>query len=101
MTTAAIDLNALNDLFENQNKLDDVFNSIFDDDSFVSSSLSSSDHSPESNAQKDSSDLDLYEDFSFYAEDKTYGQNMPGIMRVVIPVVLEIIAFSYGIMYFT
>ena len=42
MYTATIDRNALNGLFDNQKKLDDLFDSIFDDDNFFISSASSS-----------------------------------------------------------
>lgn len=42
MPAAAIDSNVLNSLFENQNKLDDLFDSIFDDDNYFISSVSSS-----------------------------------------------------------
>lgn len=42
MYTAAIDGNALNGLFDNQKKLDDLFDSIFDDDNYFISSASSS-----------------------------------------------------------
>lgn len=42
MYTAAIDRNTLNGLFDNQKKLDDLFESIFDDDNYFISSASSS-----------------------------------------------------------
>ncbi|QPK62743.1 hypothetical protein IVG45_18185 [Methylomonas sp. LL1] len=42
MSAATIDSNVLNSLFENQNKLDDLFDSIFDDGSYFISSVSSS-----------------------------------------------------------
>lgn len=42
MSAAVIDSNVLNSLFENQNKLDDLFDSIFDDDNYFISSVSSS-----------------------------------------------------------
>ena len=42
MYTAAIDGNTLNGLFDNQKKLDDLFDSIFDDDNYFISSASSS-----------------------------------------------------------
>lgn len=42
MFKSAIDRNALNGLFDNQKKLDDLFDSIFDDDDyFISSTISS------------------------------------------------------------
>jgi hypothetical protein len=34
MNTAAIDTNTLNSLFDNQKKLDEIFDSIFDDNNF-------------------------------------------------------------------
>lgn len=42
MNTAPIDRNILNGLFDNQKKLDELFDSIFDDDNFISSPSSSS-----------------------------------------------------------
>lgn len=42
MSAAAIDSNVLNGLFENQKKLDDLFDSIFDDGNYFISSESSS-----------------------------------------------------------
>jgi hypothetical protein len=42
MYAATIDRNALNGLFDNQKKLDDLFDSIFDDDNYFISSASSS-----------------------------------------------------------
>jgi hypothetical protein len=42
MSAAAIDSNVLNNLFDNQKKLDDLFDSVFDDDNYFISSVSSS-----------------------------------------------------------
>jgi hypothetical protein len=42
MYAATIDRHALNGLFDNQKKLDDLFDSIFDDDNYFISSTSSS-----------------------------------------------------------
>ncbi len=42
MNTIAIDSHALNNLFDNQKKLDELFDSIFDDNSFFISSVPSS-----------------------------------------------------------
>ena len=101
MTSAVIDLDALNDLFENQNKLDDIFNSIFDDDSFLSSSMSSNDHELGNREQKGSQDLSYNEDVSFDAEDITFDQKTRSITFIIMSVVVEIVALSYGIIYFT
>ncbi len=40
MLSAAIDRNTLNSLFDNQKKLDDLFDSIFDDENYFISSVS-------------------------------------------------------------
>ena len=101
MTSAAVDLDALNELFENQNKLDDIFNSIFDEDSFLSSSMLSNDHELESRDQKGSQDLNSNEDLSFNAEDRTFVQIKKSITYFIMPVVVEIVAVSYYIIYFT
>ncbi len=42
MNTITLDRNALNGLFDNQKKLDDLFDSIFDDDNYFISSATSS-----------------------------------------------------------
>ncbi|AEG02601.1 hypothetical protein [Methylomonas methanica] len=42
MSATTIDRNALNGLFDNQRKLDDLFDSIFDDDNYFISSVSPS-----------------------------------------------------------
>ena len=39
MNTISIDRNALNSLFDNQKKLDDLFDSIFDEDNFFISNV--------------------------------------------------------------
>lgn len=41
MSAAAIDTNVLNSLLDNQKKLDDVFDAIFDDDNYFISSVCS------------------------------------------------------------
>lgn len=42
MTAAAFDPNLLNSLFDNQKKLDDLFDAIFDDDNVFASNVASS-----------------------------------------------------------
>ena len=100
MTTATIDLDTLNDLFENQKKLDDIFSSIFDDDSFLSNSISLNDQPLGSSGQKSSQDLHSNEDLSFKAEDKTFVQKKRSITHLIMPVVIEIAVIYYGMMYF-
>ncbi|OQW67950.1 MAG: hypothetical protein BVN35_20145 [Proteobacteria bacterium ST_bin11] len=46
MNAINLDRNALNGLFENQKKLDDLFDSIFDDDNFFISSAPASVQTP-------------------------------------------------------
>ena len=48
MTAATLDLDTLDKLFDNQKKLDDIFSSIFDDDSLDSSPMSFDDGGLES-----------------------------------------------------
>lgn len=92
MTTAAIDVDLLNELFDNQKKLDDVFNSMFDDDSFLSSPAS---------AKSSSRQAKQYdEDFSLSAQNSLGANKTNNITHVVLPVALEIAIISYCIMYF-
>ena len=101
MTSAAIDLDTLNELFETQKKLNDVFNSVFDEDYFLISSRSSNDHELGSRDQKSSQDLNSNEDLSFNAEDRTFVQKKRRKTYFIMPVVVEIVAVSYCIFYFT
>jgi len=98
MTTAAIDIDILDELFENQKKLDDVLNSFFDDDSFFSST---DDIVPVTNPQKDSLTFQADEDFSFDSDDKYLAPKSRNIFHIIIPLIAEIVAIYYGIMYFT
>jgi len=92
MTSTTIDLDALNDLFENQKKLDDIFSSFFDEDSALSTTLS--------NEQKSTNNLYSNDDFSFNPTDKTTVKTKQNIVYFVLPVVLEIAALYYGIIFF-
>ncbi|BCG62378.1 MAG: hypothetical protein methR_P0019 [Methyloprofundus sp.] len=95
MTTAAIDVDLLNELFDNQKKLDDVFNSMFDDDSFLSSPASTY------SAKSSSRQAKQYdEDFSLSTQNSLGANKTNNITHVVLPVALEIAIISYCIMYF-
>ncbi len=48
MSAATIDTNVLNSLFDNQKRLDDVFDSIFNDDCFIISGYSAPSENPSS-----------------------------------------------------
>jgi len=104
MTTATIDLDILNDLFDNQQKLDDVFSSIFDDDPFLSSSTSVKGKSSGSTSSSWEDDKDFFsydDDYSFDDDGIVCAQKNRNIAYIIMPVVLEIAVFYYSIMYFT
>lgn len=98
MTTKAIelDLDLLNELFDNQKKLDDL---LIDDDSFLGSSMSFSDHGFGSD-QNDSLDIvDLHEDLALDSEEVALDQGNQKIMYFYVPMALEVVAIVYGLMY--
>ncbi len=99
MTTAALDLDALNNLLDNQKKLDDVFSSIFDDDNFLSSSIFD-EKEFEDNDQEYSQDLYTNEDLSFNTEDKDFFHNKRSLTNFLIPVVLEVGVIYYCLINF-
>lgn len=86
MNTVALDRNTLNGLFDNQKKLDDLFDSIFDDDNFFINS------SPASSQSKS-----RYPDFDAETQ-RLYGGNVKGSSLAIkhnpfhyaLPIVLEI-----------
>jgi len=87
MGAAVIDKNTLNSLFENQEKLDDLFDSIFDDGNYFISSESSS-HSLMPCPVKD-------EVYSFTPTRSRPGASLPTTKRqspyfFVLPVALEL-----------
>jgi len=92
MTTIGIDRNILNDLLDNQKKLDDVFDSIFDEDPFLDSSPTSAEYA----VFDDSQSPDTY--VSFNDSDTTDGKPT-STMQLIIPVALEIAVIYYGITY--
>jgi len=87
MITAAIDTNILNDLLDNQKKLDDVFDSIFDEDPFLDSSPTSAKYAV----------FDDNEYASFNDSDEVNIQSKQRIITFILPVVLEIAVLYYGI----
>ena len=103
MATVAVDLDLLNELFDNQKKLDNVLDSMFDEAPLLSSSKSVSDHAPEVSAQKGGQDLvgfNSNEDMSFNFEDESVDQNNRKIIYYV-AVAAEVSAIAYGLSYFT
>jgi len=83
----AIDTNTLNDLLDNQKKLDDVFNSIFDEAPFLDSSPISAEYAV--------FDDNEYESFNY--SDKVNVQSRQRTINIVLPVLLEIAVLYYGI----
>ena len=77
MTTLAIDLDELDQLCENQKKLDDLFDSLWDDDPVMSTSAPVIEHTQVS------------------------AQNDHTLRNLMLPVLLEIAAIYYGFVHFT
>ena len=98
MTTAAIDLDMLNELLDNQKKLDDVFGA--DDDFFFGSSMAMDDIEPEPSEQSDASGYNSYGELSFESEDEFVVQKSRNIIYVIMPVVVELALIYYGVTYF-
>ena len=96
MVAAAIDLDTLNNLFDNQKKLDDAFDLMFNEDLLISSSVSLNDKAY-GNTQKKKH---YSEELSFDPEGDFFVQNERSAIGFVIPVVLEIAVIYYGIMLF-
>jgi len=99
MNAAAIDVDTLNNLFDNQKKLDDIFNSIFDnEDTIVSSSVSSNNQS-QSSVQANSQDIFYQDEFTLEFDNEVYVPQKRNALYMVLPVVLEIAAIYYGVMH--
>lgn len=98
MTTAAIDVNTLNELFENQSKLDDIFDSFFDDDSLLSSSVTKNGHAS-AGAFGNDQDLDFNDDLLFFPDDNL-DQQQRSMFGIAAPIVIEIVALYFTISYF-
>ena len=97
MTSVAIDVNMLNELFDNQKNLDDIFN-----DDFIFDSLSFVDeYESETDIVSDDLETHFNKDTSSNSEKKYFLQNYKRAFSVYMPVVLEIVVISYCIAYFT
>jgi len=101
MTTATLDIDTLDKLFDNQKKLDDIFNSVFDEDPFLSSPTPFSDYARESNKISQAS-YDSYSDdeISFNTGNTVLIQRARGVAYFVLPA-LEIAAIYYCVINFT
>lgn len=96
MTAAAIDSDTLNILFDNQKKLDDIFDSMFDEDLLLNSSTSFNDKAS-GNDQKISH---YSEELSFKPDDEFFLKKETNAIAFVMPVVMEIVVIYYGIILF-
>jgi len=94
MTTASIDIDTLDKLFDNQQKLDDIFDSIFDDDSFSSFVIS------DEPVIETSSSKELYSEKALLSSHGET-QNKRNIVHLILPVVIEIAVIYYAMVNFT
>lgn len=93
MNAVAIDTNMMNSLFDNQKKVDELFDSIFDDDNFFIGTSSSS-----SQAESRRSTFDVESKVSFDDEkvkDSLLAIRTHNPVYLILPVVLEIAAIYY------
>jgi len=97
MTTASIDIATLDKLFDNQKKLDDIFDSIFDDDSFSNCVMSDEPIIESRSSKKLYSEKDLMS----YNGGNVLAQKKRNISYLILPVILEIVVIYYAMMNFT
>ncbi len=101
MTATAIDVDALNSLFDKQKKLDDIFSSMFEDEgSLFNNSTSNNEQSFKSNSWEDDQGFHFDEDLSFDHRDETLVDKKKNIIYLALPLALEIAAIYFGISYF-
>ena len=94
MYTAAIDGHALNGLFDNQKKLDELFDSIFDDENyFISSTPSSVAPSKSSYAAYDEASLSASRQGKLVASLSTMKNQSPYFF--LLPIALEVAAIYF------
>lgn len=97
-STIQIDLDVLNELLNNQKKLDDIL--LFDDEDFLFGSSSST----TKNKHEESHSIDTFgskDDFNFSSDDSIMDVQSRSVTSFVAPVILELVALYYGITYFT
>ena len=99
MSATAIDLEMLNELLDNQKKMDDVFLSFFDDDeSFLDEPVLVSKEANEASSQY----LQTSDESSFDSEDAFVVDKSQGVTRFIVPLVaMEVAVISCSIMYFS
>jgi len=97
MATAAIDANMLNELFDNQKNLDDIFN----DDFFLDGPMITGDVSSETSILKEELEFNSNKDMSFNSVNKYFLKDRRLIITLLVPVILEVAAIFFCISYFT
>lgn len=121
-TAVQLDLDLLNELFDNQKLLDNGSmnankTSIFDDDDlfntpiieveedpFLKDSLSFSDPSlgiGNKHEGLDLADFQTSQDLSFDFDDEMFESKRKNLLTIVVPVIMEIAVISCGIIYFS
>ncbi|NOQ16621.1 MAG: hypothetical protein GQ581_06140 [Methyloprofundus sp.] len=97
MTTAAIDIETLNELLDNQKKLDDIFSTAFDDDDFLKCSMACNKH------ESGKSSLAAHQNKRLLsnAGANVLVQESKSKVYLVMPVLLEIATIYYCIANFT
>lgn len=103
MNTATIDSDALNSLFDNQKRLDDIFNSVFDDDLMLDSPISSHEYSQTSSSgssKRSTHDRQYDEGYSYNTGASDFIQSKRSIAYFVLPVI-EIAVIYYAVVNFT
>lgn len=102
MTSAAIqiDLDLLDELLENQKKLDDLF---LDDDLFLTSSVLTEDTPDKVSKVTKSAFEDNYieEDLSYGSDDFIFEEKTRNPFASIVLVLLEVVAIYYSISYFS
>lgn len=97
MGTTAIDIDMLNELFDNQKNLDDIFN----EDFFLDSSMTITGDTHDTSTPEESFDINFNENVSSNPKNKYLSHGNQRIVNLLVPVILEVAVISYCIMYFT
>jgi hypothetical protein len=93
MNTIAIDRNTINSLFDNQKRVDELFDSIFEDDNFF---ISSSSYSSQTESRRSSSDGEKrYSSASDDSKDPIFAIRTHNPAYFVLPIVLEVAIIYY------
>ncbi|WP_031434671.1 hypothetical protein [Methylomarinum vadi] len=93
MSAVSIDINTLNDLFDNQKKMDELFDSIFDDDNYFINSPSSSSQATSSGPSYDEENPILYGGES--VKESHLAVRIQNPYYFILPIVLEIAAIYW------